>query len=61
MDGLWLEGPLAKGVRFGRKKQLTQNQILELRQKRGEGLLIKDLMKEYDLSKASVYRYLNRE
>ena len=49
---------LAKGVKFGRKKQLTQSQILELRQKRGEGALIKDLMKEYSLSKASAYRYL---
>ena len=49
---------LAKGVKFGRRKQLTQSQVLELRQKRGEGTLIKDLMKKYGLSKASAYRYL---
>jgi predicted transcriptional regulator len=29
-----------------------------LREKRSGGVLIKDLMKEYGLSKATVYRYL---
>lgn len=48
----------AKGVQFGRKKRLTPPQILELRKKRKQGVLIKTLMKEYDLSKASIYRYL---
>jgi DNA invertase Pin-like site-specific DNA recombinase len=46
------------GVQFGRKKALTETQVQELRQKRLEGLLIKDLMKHYSLSKASVYRAL---
>lgn len=47
-----------KGVKFGRKKALTETQVQELRQKRTEGLLIKDLMEHYSLSKASVYRAL---
>lgn len=47
-----------KGVQFGAQKKLDQNQIEELRQKRAEGVLIKELMKEYRLSKASIYRYL---
>ena len=46
------------GVKFGRKKALTETQVQELRQKRIEGLLIKDLMEHYSLSKASVYRAL---
>ncbi len=47
-----------KGVRFGAQRKLTAEQIEELQQKRKDGVLIKDLMKDYKLSKASVYRYL---
>lgn len=47
-----------KGVRFGAQKKLTDEQIVEVKKKREEGVLIKTLMKEYGLSKASVYRYL---
>ena len=46
------------GIAFGRKKQLTQNDVYSLYQKRQEGILIKDLMREYKLSKATIYRYL---
>ena len=49
-----------KGVRFGARKKLSDEQIEEMRTKRQTGVLIKDLMKEYGLSKASVYRYLGR-
>ena len=56
LDGI----SLAKrnGVKFGRKKALTASQVQELRQKRTDGLLIKDLMEHYCLSKATVYRAL---
>ena len=47
-----------RGVAFGRKPTVTAQQIIELRRKRQNGTLIKTLMKEYNLSKASVYRYL---
>jgi DNA invertase Pin-like site-specific DNA recombinase len=47
-----------KGVRFGAQKKLSGEQIEELKQKREAGVLIKTLMKDYNLSKASVYRYL---
>jgi DNA invertase Pin-like site-specific DNA recombinase len=47
------------GVKFGRKKLLTDSMISELRQQRGAGLLIKDLMTQHCLSKASVYRALS--
>ena len=42
------------------EKQLTQQQCSELRQKRADGVLIKTLMQDYNLSKASVYRYLDK-
>jgi hypothetical protein len=45
-------------VKFGARRKLSDEQIEELRQNRTEGVLIKDIMKEYRLSKASVYRYL---
>ncbi len=47
-----------RGVRFGRHPKVTKDQIAEMRRKRKEGTLIRDLMSEYGLSKASVYRLL---
>jgi len=47
-----------KGTKFGRKKTLSNDQREDLKKKREQGVLIKDLMKEYNISKASVYRYL---
>lgn len=49
-----------KGVQFGAQRKLTTEQIRELQQKRKEGILIKTLMNDYKLSKASVYRYLEK-
>ena len=57
MDGI--RNAKARGVSLGRKKNLTEQECLELQQKRKEGALIKTLMQEYKLSKASVYRYLD--
>ena len=56
------EGRIAaveRGVKFGAKPKLTKNQIAEMIQKRSQGVLIKDLMSEYKLSKASVYRLMS--
>lgn len=47
-----------RGVKFGAKSKLTQEQVDDMRQKRTSGVLIKDLMSEYRISKASVYRLL---
>ena len=47
-----------RGVAFGRQKKLSEKDVQELKDKRGQGVLIKNLMKEYSLSKASIYRYL---
>ncbi|CAG0906034.1 unnamed protein product [Cyprideis torosa] len=57
MDGI--NKAKQRGVKFGREKKLTHVEVELLQQKRKNGTLIKELMKEYDLSKASIYRYLN--
>jgi DNA invertase Pin-like site-specific DNA recombinase len=49
---------LTNGVKFGAKAKLTDKQLLEMKQKRADGVMIKDLMKDYCLSKASIYRLL---
>ena len=45
-------------MKFGAKPKLTDDEVIEMRQKRESGVLIRKLMKEYGLSKASVYRLL---
>ncbi len=50
-----------KGVHFGRKPKLQDQEIEELRQEREKGVIISDLMAKYSLSKASVYRLLARQ
>jgi len=57
MDGI--QKAKERGIEFGRKKKLTDDERSELQRRRRKGDLIKDLMKGYGLSKASVYRYLN--
>lgn len=48
----------ANGIKFGAKSKLTPEQVATLQQRRSEGVKIKDLMSEYNLSKATVYRLL---
>lgn len=56
MDGI--QNAKARGVSFGRTKRLTQQQCTDLCRKRQQGVLVKTLMKDFNLSKSSVYRYL---
>lgn len=58
MDGIRLAK--ARGVAFGRRKTLLPEQIAELQARRRDGITIRTLMKEYRLSKATIYRYLNQ-
>ena len=51
----------SRGVALGRKASLDDVQIQSLCQKRREGILVKDLMTEFSISKASVYRYLGAD
>jgi len=46
------------GVKFGAKAKLTEEQIIDLKAKRAEGVIIKDLMVEFGISKATIYRLL---
>ena len=48
-----------RGVAFGRQKKLSGEDVEQLKEKRVQGTLIKDLLKEYGLSKATIYRYLD--
>ncbi len=48
------------GIKFGRSKALSPQGVLVLQQKRASGLPIKELMREYGLSKATIYRYLGK-
>ncbi len=56
MDGI--KKAKERGVAFGRKKKLNKDGVAMLRKKRADGVLIRTLMKDYNISKASVYRYL---
>ena len=49
---------MENGVQFGRKAKLSDDEVHEMRQKRADGVLIKELQREFCLSKASVYRLL---
>lgn len=57
MDGI--RNAKARGVHLGRRKHLSEDEQVGLQVKRQEGIPIKTLMEEYNLSKASVYRYLD--
>ena len=57
MDGI--QKAKERGIKFGRKKKLTTKERKELQRRRQKGDLIKQLMKDYGLFKARVYRYLN--
>ena len=51
----------ARGVHFGPQRKLSDEQLIELKQRRESGELVKDLMADYDISKATLYRYLSEE
>mgnify|MGYP001065611966 CR=1 FL=1 len=57
MDGI--QKAKERGVQFGAQRKLTDEQVIELRQRRENGTLIRELMQAYGISKATVYRYLS--
>lgn len=48
----------AKGKHFGRAKMLTPVHVHQLRQQYAAGVRVKDLVKQYHMTRASIYRYL---
>ena len=51
----------ARGVKFGPQRKLSDEQVVELKRRRKRGELVKDLMADYGISKATLYRYLSEE
>ena len=49
-----------RGVRFGRKRELTDEAIAEIKALRDAGKTVPAIMREKGLSKSSVYRALTR-
>lgn len=58
MDGIY--NAKARGINLGWKKGSTEQQCLELQRKRKQGTLIETLMKDSNLSTASMYQYTDR-
>jgi len=52
---------LEKGVKFGAKPKLTEQEVQQMQIDRDAGMLIKDVCVKYGLSKASVYRILGAQ
>lgn len=48
----------ARAVQFGLQRKLFDEQRIELKQRRENGKLVKDLMADYGISKATLYHYL---
>ncbi len=55
MDGMAKAKTKERGVRFGQQKRLTVEQVAELQARRKEGELIRELMADDGISKATVY------
>jgi DNA invertase Pin-like site-specific DNA recombinase len=48
----------SKGIKFGRKKALNAEEIQSLKASRNQGVTISEMMNVFQISKASIYRYL---
>ncbi len=55
-----IEKAKSKGIRFGAKPKLTDEQVVKLKEDRQSGVLIKNLMSKYNMSKDSIYRLLRK-
>jgi DNA invertase Pin-like site-specific DNA recombinase len=56
-----IEKAKSKGVKFGAKKKLTEEEVEQMTQERVAGVLVKDLAKKYGISVPSVYRLIGGE
>ncbi len=52
---------LDMGVKFGRRYLLNEKQTQDLKAKRKQGRTVSALMREYRISRVSVYNYLKRK
>ena len=51
---------MLKGIKFGRRPLLEDDQVKMLKEKRLQGATIQELMDEFKLGKVSIYKYLKR-
>jgi DNA invertase Pin-like site-specific DNA recombinase len=51
----------ARGVQFGPQRKLSDEQLMELKKRRENGDLVKDLITDFSISKATLYRYLSED
>jgi DNA invertase Pin-like site-specific DNA recombinase len=56
MDGI--KKAQERGVKFGRKREVTAEKIAEIKTLREAGITVPKIMRQTGLSKASVYRAL---
>lgn len=56
-----IEKAKSKGVKFGAKKKLTENEVELMMQERESGVLVKDIARKYGISIPSVYRLIGGE
>jgi DNA invertase Pin-like site-specific DNA recombinase len=59
MDGI--AKAKAKGIRFGRKKELTHARIVQIKQMREAGKTISEIIKASGLARATIYRALAKD
>jgi DNA invertase Pin-like site-specific DNA recombinase len=52
---------IERGICFGRKKSLSDEQMESLRLRREKGTAISQLISDYGISRASIYNYLNKK
>ncbi len=57
MDGI--RNAKSHGVPLGRRTSLSSKQVTALQAARQQGTLIPTLMREFNVSKATIYRYLD--
>jgi DNA invertase Pin-like site-specific DNA recombinase len=50
-----------RGMKFGRKREVTAEKIAEIKTLREAGITVPDIMRQTGLSKASVYRRLDND
>ncbi len=58
MDGI--AKAKSRGVKFGRKLDLTADKVIDIKALREAGMTVPDIIRQTKLSKASIYRALNR-
>jgi len=49
----------SKGIKLGRSKKLTENEVEELKKLRNDGYTISELIEKFNASRSTIYRHLD--